>query len=181
MDDEHFTVAMAAEAYPENPAAVQVWQSTIRPMLRRSSGFRTMLSQGIVPGPVRTPAGIVLPNRRAINFSAPRIGRVVERIVRGLLWHHYRILTTASTEILVYRGQDVPFEVAQIINTSTTSSWIGGSIFQYRHGVARDGRDSSIWALQFYTRADFIAIVKGDSFMNAERTQTLGDGGSEED
>jgi hypothetical protein len=178
MDDEYFTIAMAAVAYPENPDAVQVWQSTIRPMLRRSSGFRTMLSRGIVPGPVRTPAGIVLPDRRAIMFSAPRIGRVVERIVKGLLWHHYRIMTTASTEILVFRGQDVPLEVAQIINTSTSTSWIGGSIFRYRHGIASDGPDSSIWALQFYARADFIAIVKGDSFLNAEHTQPLADGAS---
>lgn len=39
MDDEHFTVAMAAVAYPDDADAIQVWQSMIRPMLRRSERF----------------------------------------------------------------------------------------------------------------------------------------------
>jgi hypothetical protein len=169
LDDEHFAVAMGAQCYAEDPEAARVWTSIIRPLLARSPGLRTMLSQQIIDGPVQTPAGIVLPDRIAIRFSAPRIVRVVRRIVRGLLWHHYRHVPASNIELVVFQEQIVHPEVADTLNTRTVLSGVGDTIFRYRHGVASDAPDTSVWALQFYAQTQFIIIVQGESFVSAER------------
>lgn len=167
-DDEYFAVAMAAQGYGDDPDAVRVWQSIIRPMLTRYPGFRKMLSQNIIDMPVRTAAGIVLPNRRMIRFSAIRINRVVRRVVRGLLWHHYGQRPPTGVELIVFKQQTVHPEVADLINTLTQLSWIGDTIFRYRHALVNDAPDTSIWALQIYAQTQFIVIVQGESFVNAE-------------
>jgi hypothetical protein len=160
---------MGAQGYAEDPEAARVWTSIIRPLLARSPGLRTMLSQQIIDGPVQTPAGIVLPDRIAIRFSAPRIVRVVRRIVRGLLWHHYRHVPASNIELVVFQEQIVHPEVADTLNTRTVLSGVGDTIFRYRHGVASDAPDTSVWALQFYAQTQFIIIVQGESFVSAER------------
>lgn len=168
-DDEYFAVAMTAQGYGEHPDADRVWRSKIRPLLRRSPGFRRMLQQNMIDAPVQTPAGIVLPDTRVIVFSPQRIDRIVRRIVRGLLWHHYRQRLAADTTIEVFQQQLLPQEVADWINTLTHLSWIGDTIFRYRHALADGAPDSSIWALQFYAQTQFVVIVQGESFSIEER------------
>jgi hypothetical protein len=168
-DDEYFLIAMAGQGYRRDPEADRVWQTIIRPLLVRSPRFRAMISRNILKEPVRTPAGLVLPKMMAIRFDWLRIQRVVRRIVRGLLWHHYGQLPGQEIELEVFAGRNIPAEVANAINTMTNVSWIGDTIFRYRHAVADGAPDSSIWALQFYTQTQFIVIVRGESFVSAEQ------------
>jgi len=127
-----------------------------------------MLASYILPGKVRTPAGIYLPDRKAIKFPKARMVRVIERIVSGLLWHHYKRTIDASTKMAVSRNPELHPEVAEIINSYTAISWVGDDIFRYRHALAQDGPDSSIWALQFYTHSQYVVLVEGDSMKAAE-------------
>jgi hypothetical protein len=166
---------MTAQGYGEHPDAARVWQSKIRPLLRRSPGLRHMLQQNMIDAPVQTPSGIVLPGRRAIAFSPERIDRVVRRIVRGLLWHHYRQKPAADATLQVFQQQVLPQEVADMINTLTQLSWIGDTIFRYRHALVNGAPDSSIWALQFYAQTQFIVVVQGESFLIAERESRAAD------
>jgi hypothetical protein len=62
--------------------------------------------------------------------------------------------------------------VAALINTYTTPSWIGDDIFRYRHGLAQDAADTSIWAMQFFTVSEYVAVVKGRSFEEAIQNET---------
>lgn len=163
-DDVLFAVATCVDAYIDHPQATRAWETSLRPLIRKSPGFRAMLSSNLLPGRVRTPGGVYLPDRRAIRFSKARVTRVVERIVRGLLWHHYKMIVDGETEFEVYRNPSVDPEVAEIINSYTASSWIGGDIFRYRHGLATDGPDSSIWAMQFYACSEYMVVVQGKSF-----------------
>lgn len=171
-DDEYFAVAMGAQGYGEDPEAARVWKTIIRPMLAHSPRFRRMIARNMIDVPVYTPAGILLPGRRLIRFEAPRIDRVVRRIVRGLLWYHYQQRPTGDVELEVFPQQILPDEVAHMINTLTQVSWIGDTIFRYRHALAHDAPDTSIWALQFYAQTQFVVVVQGESFVSAERDQS---------
>jgi hypothetical protein len=142
-----------------------VWATIIRPMLRHNGRFRRMISEGILDAPVRTPTGIILPQRRAIRFAWARLHRVILRIVRGLLWHHYGRVPVPDAELALFPGPNFPEEVVEILNSFTNASWIGDTIFRYRHALAGDGPDGSIWALQFYSQTQFVVTVlpRGDS------------------
>ncbi len=171
-DDVLFAVATCLEAYIDHPQATRAWETSLRPLVLKSPGFRAMLSSNILPGGVRTPGGLHLPDRFAMRYSKPRMTRVIERIVRGLLWEHYKLTVDAQNQFEVFRNQDLDPEVAEIINSRTKSSWIGGDIFRYRHGLTPDAPDTSIWAMQFYTVTEYVVVVMGKSFEEAVQNET---------
>lgn len=171
-DDVLLAIATWGEAYIEHPQAMRVWQESLGPLLRRSPRFSAMLASNIMPGTSRTPTGLYLPHRMEIQVSKSRISRAVERIVKGLLWNHYKRIADAETEFDVHRNPPVDSELAEIINTFTDSSWIGGDTFCYRHALANDAHDSSIWAMRFYAYSQYIVIVKGKSFKEATQNET---------
>jgi hypothetical protein len=103
-DDVLFAMAMCIQAYADHPQALRAWEPNLRPMILRKPGLKKMLSSNMLAGPVRTPAGLILPDRKAMRFEKARIERIVRKIVRGLLWHHYNIVTPPETQILIARN-----------------------------------------------------------------------------
>lgn len=162
-DDEYFAMAVALEAYVEHPSAFQVWEQSLRPMILRGQGLKRMLSQNILENNVVTPAGVYLPDRKAIRFRKDRILRVVTRIVRGLIWNHYKVKPTADTVIEIHRNPTLNEHTANLINSMTQLSWLGDDIFRYRHSLAEEELDSSLWCLQFYGHTEFLVLVLGRS------------------
>ena len=163
-DDVLFAVASCLDAYIEHPQAMHVWESSLRPHILKRPRFRSMLASNIMPGRVVTPTGVYLPDRVAVRFSKERLTRVVGRIVRGLLWEHYKQITDPGIEIEVYRNPALDPDLAEIVNLVPNHSWIGGDIFRYRYGLAENGQDTSFWAMQFYANTEYLAVVMGSSF-----------------
>jgi hypothetical protein len=164
-DDEHFAIAMTASAYIEHPSACQVWERSLRPMVLRGRGLRRMLSQNILENDVVTPAGVYVPDRRFIRFKKDRIDRVISRIVRGLLWHHYQVRPASDTEFEIYKDPSLNEQLADLINSITNLSWVGDDIFRYRHSLIEDDPNGSLWCFQFYKCNEFLVLVIGRSFI----------------
>lgn len=155
-------MATTVEAYIDHPVAFQVWEQNLRPMILRGQGLRRMLGNSILDGDVTTPAGVHLPDRRAMRFEKKRIGRVVERIIRGLLWHHYRARPSDRAVFEVHRNPTFNDHIAYLINSMTQFSWIGDDILRYRHSLVDGDPDGSIWYLQFYGYSEWLVIVSGN-------------------
>lgn len=160
-DDEYFAMAIAVESYVDHPSAFQVWEQSLRPMILQGQGLRRMLSASILDGDVVTPTGVYLPDRKAIRFKKSRILRVVKRIVRGLLWHHYKVRPSEEAVFEVHRNPTLNDPIANFINSMTQLSWIGDDIFRYRHSLVAGDPDGSIWCLQFYGHSELIVLVFG--------------------
>lgn len=165
-DDEYFAMAVAVEAYVEHPSAFRVWEQSLRPMILKGPGLRRMLSQSILEADVTTPAGVYLPDRQAILFKKGRIKRVVSRIARGLLWHHYQVRPAADAVFEIYKDPKLNEHIADLINSMTQLSWGGDDIFRYRHSLVEDDPNGSIWFLQFYGCSIFYVLVLGRAFTN---------------
>lgn len=169
-DDEYFAMAVAVEAYVDHPSAFQVWEQSLRPMILQGQGLRRMLSQSILDVDVVTSSGLHLPDRRAIRFKKSRILRVVTRIVRGLLWHHYKVKPSADAAFEIQRNPAFSDEIANFINSSTELSWIGDDIFRYRHTLIEGDTDGSIWCLQFYGCTELLVLVFGRDHASSSLT-----------
>lgn len=163
-DDEYFAMALAVEAYVEHPSAFQTWEQSVRPMILRGPGLKRMLSQSILESDVVTPAGVYLPDRKAILFKKDRIKRVVSRMVRGLLWHHYQVKPAGDTAFEIYKDPPMNEQIADLINSMTKLSWLGDDICRYRHSLIEGDPDGSIWCFQFYGCTEFLALVLGRTF-----------------
>lgn len=163
-DDEYFAMALAVEAYVEHPSAFQTWEQSLRPMILRGPGLKRMLRRSILESDVVTPAGVYLPDRKAILFKKDRIKRVVSRMVRGLLWHHYQVKPACDTVFEIYKDPPMNEQIADLINSMTKLSWLGDDICRYRHSLIEGDPDGSIWCFQFYGCTEFLALVLGRTF-----------------
>ena len=122
-----------------------------------------MLGNSILESDVATPTGVHLPDRKAMRFSKSRIVQVVERIVRGLLWHHYKAKSGSEAVFEVYRNPTLDDSIVGFINTMTQLSWIGDDILRYRHSLVNGDVGGSIWYLQFYGYSEWLVIVSGNA------------------
>lgn len=155
-------MAITVEAYIDHPSAFRVWEQNLRPMTLKGQGLRRMLGNSILEGDVVTSAGVHLPDRKAMRFSKRRIVRVMERIIRGLLWHHYKAKPGNKAIFEIYRNPTLDDTTAGFINSMTQPSWIGDDILRYRHSLVNGDADGSIWYLQFYDYSEWLVLVSGD-------------------
>src|SRR5205807_1228537 len=103
--------------------------------------------------------GLYLPDRTAIRFKKDRINRVLERLVRGFLWHHYQVKPSYDAVFEIFKNPTLSEEIADMINSLTTLSWVGDDIFRYRHSLIEGDPDGSVWCFQFYARTEFLVLV----------------------
>ena len=125
-------------------------------------GLRKTVLQRTQRVNLRSEGGLHIGERAAINFEAPRIRRVVERIVLGLLWEHYTATRAPGSIMQTYFKPNLS-DLSDIMQRTTLST-IGDTIFRYRHGRAEDDPDSSVWGLQFYEHAHFLVLILGESY-----------------
>ena len=160
LDDEYFRVAVTSEAAYRDEAATALWSDRIAP--RMGPGLRRTLLATMRPAQVRTPAGLVIENGTAIAYDKRRIDRVIERIVRGLLWHHYRSRPAAVRFEISYKPDLRPIQ--ELLGGISFNS-IGETAFRYRHSLTMEDPNSSVWGLQFYGHIHFLILVLSESFL----------------
>jgi hypothetical protein len=116
-----------------------------------------------------TPTGGIVGTGDALEADMHRVKSVVVRIVRGLLWHHYRIKTDSQTAFNLHVDADTTPILETLLLTRISS--LGGTTFQYRHGIATDDPGSSIWWLLFYEHRHFVVIVSSKLALEVEKTR----------
>jgi len=156
LDDEYFRAVVSMGS--EDPVAIAVWKQGVTK--RASPSFKSRLLRSLRPAELlRTPAGIYLRDGHSLKLEKQRIEDVVIRIVRGLLWFHYKVRTEDET-IFDLRLNPEPDHIHEIIKGLPVSS-VGEGIFQYRRGIASDDPQSSVWWLRFYQSIQLLVFTTG--------------------
>ena len=168
---------MVSAGVQNNLEGQKVWREGAIRTLRRSEKLRKHLLSNTKAVEIITPAGVIIGTGHAFKAENNRIKSVVVRIVRGLLWHHYRVKTDPQTVFDLYVDADVTPIIETLQLTSISS--IGGTNFQYRHSTATDDPGSSIWWLCFYQHRHFVVIVLGRLALEvAKKLKSIGTGES---
>lgn len=110
---------------------------------------------------LRSPSGLYLGDAEAFQFPVRRINHVVQRIVRGLYWHHYRKSLLPDVSFLVMKDPDIS-GVFNIIQNHTDLASVEAETFQYRYGVAAEDPRQSVWLLRFYEVTSFLVLTGAD-------------------
>ena len=166
LDDEYFRIVVSA-GVQDNLEGQKVWREGAIRTLKRSEKLRKHLLNNTRAVDIVTPAGVIVGTSHAFKAENKRIKRVVIRIVRGLLWHHYKVKTDDQTAFDLYVDADVTSIIETLQLTSVSS--IGGTAFQYRHSTAEDDPGSSLWWLRFYQNRHFVVIISGKLALEAEK------------
>ncbi|AVP96442.1 hypothetical protein C7S18_04185 [Ahniella affigens] len=144
--DEQFRLYLAATTAYVNDDATKVWiEQAMRTLIQNQRIKRELFGNLPTGGePVVRPDGqIGVPIHWPARFYVP----VLERMTRGLYYHHQkRVLgSAAECEVQMLSALPEPFH-------ELTDPWpggqVGGDVFTYRFGIVDDLR--SFWIFQFY-------------------------------
>ncbi len=170
-DDEYFKamLAMRYDTY-DHPDVQGILPSVIRSYTREEASFhREALFNSMSKTNILTPSGLYLGKAATYDVDLDRLGRVVERTVRGLYLTETGKVLPIDSEVKAFAEdglRNISIGSHQtLIKTiieplySTPPKTIGEGTFQYWAAFAPDVEFSSAWILTFYERVSFIAIT----------------------
>ncbi|MFI5353272.1 MAG: hypothetical protein ACHQZS_09955 [Candidatus Binatales bacterium] len=171
LDDEYFkTVMVLKDKAGGHAEAEGVRPSVFRGLQMPSKlGFAQAVFRTIRQVPVRTPSGLHLGRQPAFEVELGRLCRVVDRITRGLFWHHQQVRVPGGFEVAVYAEDGVhglgareieriPAEVViPALNNPPHS--VGRGVMRYWYALASDRPYASAWIYEFYEDVRFAALV----------------------
>lgn len=169
-DDEYLRLMLVMrEDVFEQPAAADIWKKTFKGLKRPESlTFTKNILKSISRKPAYTDSGIFNGNKASYNVDFSRLDAVVERIIRGLFYHHsgYRLPETHLPKSFAVEGltdpkfwldpqMRKPIELA----ASQPTNILGNSVFGYKFIRLGDDIDASIWLMSFYLKVFFVGFT----------------------
>ena len=169
-DDEYFkTVMVLKDRAGTHPEAESLRPSVIRGLsMSKKIKFTRKLMAGIREVALRTPAGLYAGQGTAFDVDLVRLDRVVERVTRGLYWHHHEHVRLPSDhEVRVWSEEGLGgLEIAEaaefrrtlvepVLNNPERS--VGRGVLKYRFAVG-DRPHVTGWWLEFYDDVRFVAF-----------------------
>lgn len=172
-DDEYFkTMMVFKDEAGSHPEAAGIRSSVFRGLqMPEKIGFARNLVQGIREVRVRTPAGLHLGRRLAFNVDLTRLDRVVDRITRGLYWHHRGSRIPDEFEVVILSEDGLRSVAAPEIERIRIQKEIvipalknpchsvGRGVMRYWYASISDQPPVLAWLYQFYEDVKFVALV----------------------
>lgn len=171
-DDEYFrqVIAFAIES-SDHPQAKEPTNKALKNFNREESkGFRRMFFETLRPRQVEYEPGLLEPGAE-YPIELQRIGNVVTRTVRGILWSESRLLLPENCGVVVFPSFNLDFlgprqmaQIAEIEAMERASSHkrrsIGEGAFEYWwEKRSFDQLPDSAWILRFYEGIYFVCYV----------------------
>jgi hypothetical protein len=101
---------------------------------------------------ILTPEGIVLGNASAVLLKSKSYDTVIERIIRGLHFHHTRHILGDRVDIKVNWHRYLTHRIYEKTSTWPTGV-VGAGQFIYKYAYFDEEPFASVWVLQFFGRA----------------------------
>ncbi len=169
-DDEYFRLKICmSEQVADNGSARQARKSILRSLERsEATGLRKAFLADCRPACVEMESGSV-DQHLAFDVDLRRLFRVVERTVRGLVYHETKQRVKPYYDVQVHSDDslaDTPADVFQELHNTillplsrASPRQVARGDFAYRWMRASDDANSSAWGLTFYRQVSFIALV----------------------
>jgi hypothetical protein len=171
-NDEYFrlVLSMREDVFDHPDIKSGVLDSALRSLARpQARGHARSFLQTIHQVNMRTTAGLHLGHRGAYIADGQRVCDEVERIVRGLYFHHKKQSLGTAYIVRVFEESFIDWsliteEAKELLRRTAQELAAGdqdriGRAFQYARGF--DSRDDhvSAWLLRFYDRVVFLAVT----------------------
>ena len=171
-DDEYFRqmITFAIESSEHHQAKEPTAKALGNLYREESKGFRRMFFETLSQRPVEYKPGLFAPGME-YPTDLHRIGSVVTRTVRGLLWSETRVSLTENYGIIVVPSYNFDFlgprqmaiiaevEASEISSQHDRRS-IGEGVFDYWwEQRSSEQRPDSAWVLRFYEGIYFVCFI----------------------
>jgi len=151
--DEIFRVNLSLHAGVDAPDTKALWENHALRTVKHNRRLRRKLVSGMRPVYVKSTGGIILRKEGGVLWDSVAHDSVINRIIRGLYFHHYGSILPPESRIKVNWHRLLTKEMEE---ESRARGWahesIAGGHFQYRYGRSEINQVQSIWLFQFYGR-----------------------------
>lgn len=165
-DDEYFRrqLAMRRDTH-DHPDVQGVLPKVLRGLGKpNQSGFTKALINSLRPKEIKTPAGLIVGNAVTYEVDKFRLGRVVERIVRGLFWKQHGKVFPFGGNVSIYMLEGMEEHLARQFGRylnllqDVEESVIGNDTLRIRVVVGEE-EYVEVWWLLFYGKVEFLAFL----------------------
>lgn len=145
-DEEYFRNNLVAVSNYEN--AAPVWETVRRSYKRRPAIHADLLSRSF-------PLHVGRVKLFGLKFDRTRTNRILQKIARGLVFHHYDRVLPATIPCETYLAETVPNGVRELLPKFPCRNRFG-TTFSYIGGMAGDVPEAGTWLLVFYVSRVFV-------------------------
>lgn len=170
-DDEYFRLAITAGIDPTKfPNEFDLSIQAIRKLgTPQKLGLAKTMFNSFAKEPLYTPAGLYQGEAGSLNVDKARIRRVLDRVVRGLFFHHLSKRLPSTGRISLFSDWFVPVlseevraSVEALLNFLRAAEpiVIGCGVFCYRYRIIKEEAYGSVWWLSFYDHRRFLCSTE---------------------
>jgi hypothetical protein len=152
--DEGFRNIIGMRAAEQSPNSLTLLEKTFRSLKRRRHELE-VLSESLREVPIVTKSGLYIGTATEAAFDAEAHDRTIERITRGLYFHHFGqpLPIEAPVEVTLIRdGADWQNGVEPFLVRMQVASIGGPATFEYAFARAEEEPQSSLWIYRFCAR-----------------------------
>ena len=159
--EEGFKLFLSAKNGPPTPAAVAFWQQGGLRTLNNNQRLRREFLSG-TPFWIRSPTTGRFEETRTFKWPVESHDPVIEKITRGLYYHHFNGSLSPTTSVSVYYLDRLTDELRDIaMGENVARSNLGGDDrFCYAYGRTAESPESTLWMYQFYMHHWAAAITR---------------------
>ncbi len=169
-DDEYFKIwLLMRHDIAGHPSRAKLLDSVHRGLAKpQKRKLLNMLLSTLRRVPVHTPGGLYLGDAGVYYADLTRFGKVADRIVKGLFFHHYGTRLAATHDVRSFAESglrdikpNVQRSLAEMITAlrSKPKQTIGDHVFEYWFQATPEDSNSTAWLLRFYDAESFLCLT----------------------
>jgi len=169
MDDEYFRMMLVMRQDANHPAVPKLLPAVMRGLGKsQKRGMLRGVLKNMRTVSLKTPAGLYVGQAEAYNVNLERLGRVTDRIVKGLYFKEFgsRLPSTHGISSFAESGlTDIAQELRLTIEETVTSlisnppRVIGEGVFEYWFQATGEDSATTAWLMRFYAVESFFCIT----------------------
>ena len=170
-DDEYFraTLSFRHDTYTLPDAEAAAARALERMQRKESEGFLRAFLADVKEEEIITPAGLYLGTAGSYKVDMPRLISVVERVTRGLFFHHTKSRLPERSIVKVYpvesfrNNLDVTSfqRIAEMVMWASSAPHheTAGKVLSYKFRQTDQDPAASVWMMMFYDAVPFLVVT----------------------
>lgn len=149
--EEAFRVYLSLHVGVDTPETKALWDNHALKTLKHNKKLTRKILRNSKMVYVQTPSGIIYDRRLAALWDSDAHDMVIERMIRGLYYHHYNEILGEKATCRVQWLRRLNDELLKVFEDFPQNA-IGSGQLVYRYACAAEDRLYSSWLFQFYGR-----------------------------
>lgn len=138
-----------------------IWDQKLNRTYEKDIGLKKAIARSFKEVEIKTPSGIYLGKRLAIQAEWNRIERVISKIVKGLYYFEYNEIMSNNVQIKVAHityDKKMQDEMKKLLLLPGKRKWYG--IFEYARNRVESAKSNSAWLLLFFNSNLFAVLTR---------------------